>query len=69
MGFEKDIEKLEQIITTLESESLSIDDSLSLYSEAIKLGNQLVEQIKECKGKLELLNQDLSRINLDGDLE
>ena len=69
MGFEKDIEKLEQIIEKLESENLSIDESLALYSEAIKLGNRLVENIKESKGKLELLNQDLTRINLDGDLD
>lgn len=65
MGFEKDIEKLEQIVAKLEQENLSIDEGLSLYSEAIKLGKKLVEEIKESKGKLELLNQDLSRINLE----
>ncbi len=65
MGFEKDIEKLEQIVATLEQENLSIDEGLSLYAEAIKLGKKLVEEIKESKGKLELLNQDLSRINLE----
>lgn len=69
MGFEKDIEKLELIISKLESENLSIDESLNLYSEAIKIGKKLVDEIKESKGKLELLNQDLSRINLDGDLD
>lgn len=69
MGFEKDIEKLEQIVAKLESENLSIDEGLNLYSEAIKLGGKLVEEIKESKGKLELLNQDLSRINLDGELD
>ena len=65
MGFEKDIEKLEQIVATLEQENLSIDEGLTLYAEAIKLGKKLVEEIKESKGKLELLNQDLSRINLE----
>lgn len=65
MGFEKDIENLERIVAKLEQENLSIDEGLSLYAEAIKLGKKLVEEIKESKGKLELLNQDLSRINLE----
>ena len=65
MGFEKDIENLERIVAKLEQENLSIDEGLTLYAEAIKLGKKLVEEIKEGKGKLELLNQDLSRINLE----
>lgn len=65
MGFEKDIENLELIVSKLEQENLSIDEGLALYAEAIKLGKKLVEEIKESKGKLELLNQDLSRINLE----
>lgn len=69
MGFEKDIEKLEQIIAKLEVENISIDESLTLYSEAIKLGNKLVEEIKDSKGKLELLNENLTKINLDGELD
>ena len=69
MGFEKDIEQLEKIVLKLESENLSIDDGLTLYGEPIKLGKKLVDEIKESKGKLELLNQDLSRINLDGELD
>ncbi len=69
MSFEKNLEKLETIINQLEQESLSLDDSLKLYGEAIKLGKVLIDEIKESKGKLELLNEDLSRINLDGDLD
>lgn len=65
MGFEKDIDNLELIVAKLEQENLSIDEGLTLYAEAIKLGKKLVEEIKESKGKLELLNQDLSRINLE----
>lgn len=69
MSFEKDIEKLEQIIAKLEVENIGIDESLNLYSEAIKLASKLVEEIKESKGKLELLNENLTKINLDGELD
>ena len=69
MSFEKDIEKLEQIIAKLEVENIGIDESINLYSEAIKLGSKLVEEIKESKGKLELLNENLTKINLDGELD
>lgn len=69
MNFEKDLEKLEKTVAKLESDKLSMEDSLALYGEAIALGKKCVSAIKESKGKLELLNEDLSRINLDGEVE
>ncbi len=69
MNFEKDLEALEKIVEKLESDTLGIEESLALYNEAIALGKKCAVAIKESKGKLELLNADLSRINLDGDVE
>ncbi len=69
MNFEKDLEALEKIFEKLESDALGIEESLALYNEAIALGKKCAVAIKESKGKLELLNADLSRINLDGDVE
>ncbi len=69
MNFEKDLETLEKIVEKLESDTLGIEESLALYNEAIALGKKCAVAIKESKGKLELLNADLSRINLDGDVE
>ena len=65
MDFEKNFQKLKLLVDRLEGENLGIEDSLKLYDEAIKLGKSCIDSLKESKGKLELLNKDLSKISLD----
>lgn len=67
MDFEKNFQKLKQLVDRLECENLGIEDSLKLYDEAIKLGKSCIDSLKESKGKLELLNKDLTRISLEQD--
>ncbi len=67
MDFEKNFQKLKQLVDRLEGENLGIEDSLKLYDEAIKLGKSCIDSLKESKGKLELLNKDLTRISLEQD--
>lgn len=69
MSFEKDLEKLEKLVNKLESETLSIDESLKLYNEAITAGKNCIASLGASRGKLELLNKDLSRIDLDGEAD
>ena len=73
MDFEKNFQKLKLLVDRLEGENLGIEDSLKLYDEAIKLGKSLgkscIDSLKESKGKLELLNKDLSKISLDPEEE
>lgn len=67
MDFEKNFQKLKKLVDRLEGENLGIEDSLKLYDEAIKLGKSCIDSLKESKGKLELLNKDLTRISLEQD--
>ena len=69
MDFEKYFQKLKVLVDRLEGENLGIEDSLKLYDEAIKLGKSCIDSLKESKGKLELLNKDLSKISLDPEEE
>lgn len=69
MDFEKNFQKLKLLVDRLEGENLGIEDSLKLYDEAIKLGKSCIDSLKESKGKLELLNKDLSKISLDSEEE
>lgn len=69
MDFEKNFQKLKLLVDRLEGENLGIEDSLKLYDEAIKLGKRCIDSLKESKGKLELLNKDLSKISLDPEEE
>ena len=69
MDFEKNFQKLKLLVDRMEGEILGIEDSLKLYDEAIKLGKSCIDSLKESKGKLELLNKDLSKISLDPEEE
>ncbi len=69
MNFEKKMQKLEAIVAELENKSLSIDESLKLYNQAVLLAEDCIKEIKEGKGKLELLTENLNRINLDAESE
>lgn len=65
MSFEKDFERLQKLVEKLENENLGIEEGLNLYDEAIKAGKKCIDQLNEGKGKLELLNKDLSRLSLN----
>lgn len=64
MSFEKDFERLQKLVEKLENENLSVEEGLNLYDEAIKAGKKCIDQLNVGKGKLELLNKDLSRLSL-----
>lgn len=61
--FEEKIKELEEIINTLESGEIDLDDSINKYTEAMKL-------VKECDEELKKVEEKISKIALeDGRLE
>ena len=50
MDFEKRLERLETIVTKMESGDLTLDDSLKLFEEGVRLS-------RECHGELEKAEQ------------
>jgi exodeoxyribonuclease VII small subunit len=69
MNIEKEIEKLDALVARLENETLSIDDSLALFNEAIESARICLAGIKEGKGRLELLKDAAERLELELDDE
>lgn len=65
MNLEKEIEKLDKLVTKLENESLSIDNSLEIFNEAIEAAKVCLAGINESKGKLELLKNEAQRIEFN----
>lgn len=65
MNFENNLLKLEELLNKLENDKISIDDSLNLYEDAIALSKKCLESINKSKGKLELLTQDLNKMDFD----
>ncbi len=64
MKFEDAIKRLEEIVELLEKEEISLDDSLKLFEEGIKLSNSCSKKLGEMQKKIEILKK-----NEDGTLE
>jgi exodeoxyribonuclease VII small subunit len=54
-SFEKALEKLEQIVETLESNELSLEKALAQFEEAMKLSRYCAGQLDETERKISLI--------------
>lgn len=56
-NFEKDLEKLEQIVSVLEEGGLSLDDSLKQFEQGIKLARRCERTLSEAEKRIEILTK------------
>lgn len=63
-NFEKDLEKLEQIVQNLEKGELTLEDALKQFEEGIRLARQCEKALSEAERKIEILLK-----NEDGEIE
>jgi exodeoxyribonuclease VII small subunit len=54
-SFEKALEKLEQIVETLESNELSLEKALAQFEEGMKLSRYCAGQLDETERKISLI--------------
>ena len=62
--FEKDLERLEEIVEALEGGGLALDDALKTFEEGIKLAKRCEKALVQAEKRIEVLTA-----NEDGDLE
>ena len=56
--FEKALSRWETIVTELEAGELSLDDSLKIFEEGVKLSKTCLKMLDEAERKVEILVQD-----------
>ena len=56
--FEKALSRLETIVTELETGELSLDDSLRIFEEGVKLSKTCLKMLDDAERKVEILVQD-----------
>jgi exodeoxyribonuclease VII small subunit len=56
--FEKAFQQLEKIVQRLEGEELSLDDSLKLFEEGIRLSRFCHQRLEQVEKKIELILSD-----------
>ena len=62
MTFEENIKEIEEIINKLESEELTLQDSLSLFESGVKNIEECDKLLNDVKGKIFILKQRLDEI-------
>ena len=55
LTFEQAVSRLEEVVQKLDDGNLSLDESLGLFEEGIKLSRQCSKQLTAAQGKLESL--------------
>ena len=58
LSFEAAIQKLELIVQRLEKGELTLEESLALYEEGIRLSRLCHAKLEEAEGRIELLVKD-----------
>lgn len=59
-NFEKDLQRLEFISQSLESESITLEESIKLYEEGIILSKKLLKTLNEAELKINQLKVELN---------
>ncbi len=55
MGFEKKLDRLEEIVQSMEEGDLSLEDSLKFFEEGVKLSRQCHGQLDKAEQKVQML--------------
>jgi len=53
--FEKELARLEGIVSTLEKGTVSLDESIKLFEEGVKIASALKKYLDEAKRKIEII--------------
>jgi exodeoxyribonuclease VII small subunit len=56
-GFEDDLKKLENVVERLERGDLTLDDSVKLFEEGMKLSHKCKAELDAAEGKIQVLVQ------------
>ncbi len=56
-SFEKNMERLDAIVSQLEQADLPLEKALELYEEGMKLSNICHKQLEEAEGRIEILKK------------
>ena len=58
MKFEKSMSRLEEIVQSLEKGDLSLEDSLKIFEEGIKLSQVCMSTLDDAEKKVEILKKE-----------
>jgi exodeoxyribonuclease VII small subunit len=72
-GFEKDLTQLETVVERLERGELSLDESVRLFEEGMKLAQACREELDQAEGRIQVLvegkggKMQVAELEVEGD--
>jgi exodeoxyribonuclease VII small subunit len=72
-GFEEQLTQLETVVERLERGDLTLDESVRLFEEGMKLSHACKEQLEKAEGRIQVLvetrrgNMQVAELEVDGD--
>lgn len=66
LPFEQALERLEQLVTQLETGELSLDKALALFQEGVALARHCDARLNEAEARIEKLINDGTTVRIDG---
>ena len=58
MTINKNIDKLESYVNDLENDDVTLDDSIAIYSQALKLAKSTLDDLNTMKTKINIIQKD-----------
>ena len=62
MTFEEILNELTKISDSLENGNLSLEEGIEIYNKGLELSKKAISILKESKGKITLLNDELGKL-------
>lgn len=64
MTYEDSVKKLEEILQSLESQEISLDEAMKLFEQSVELSKICFEKIKQTQGKVEIIKKELDGLKV-----
>ena len=59
MNLDENLNKIEDIVTSMEKPDITIEEGLSLYEQGVKLAKECLTELNNVKGKVTAIKKDL----------
>lgn len=69
MKYENNVKELEKIVEQLSTGKLSVEEGLALYQKGLELALDSLDELNSVKGKIEVLNKELEKLELEAETE
>lgn len=62
MNFEEGTKKLEEIVKKLDSNEISLEESITLFEEGVKISKECMDILNKSKGKITVIKEEFDKV-------